>query len=182
MLDKIITLAWEDWPYTIMCASRPKSVTIFRTFVECILSIILKPPQYFMSGPICFDSWYLQRSDQAIICCGGILIWPRAGRQPSSGSVSRDPWRQETLLCDDDPSWLLSSSSAGLAWAALQAYVCSWHQSFLFVCPVSKTFLLSNSGPGTCSGHSVAAEHASWFCFVSIDCQHFQKSVLIQHS
>ena len=50
---------------------------IFQFFVECILSIILKPPQYFMSGPICFDSWYLQRSDSAVSCCVGILIWPR---------------------------------------------------------------------------------------------------------
>ena len=140
-------------------------LNIFQISVECFLSINLKPPQYFMSGPICFDFWYLQRLDLAIICCNGIWRWHRA-RQPPSGSVSTDPWHQEPLLSHDDqcdPSCLLSSSSSGLSWAwAAHPASCSWPQSFLFVgLPVSETFLSSISGRELCSGNSVSAKNAS---------------------
>ena len=142
-------------------------INIFQTFVECILSINLKPPQYFMSGPICFDFWYLPRSDLAIICCDGIWIWPWT-HQPSSGSVSTDPWHQEPLPGHDDSP----APGPGLAWASLSD--CDWPQSLLSAALRRQgpdTSLSSVSGPESCSGNSVSAENASWFCFVSIDCQ-----------
>ena len=155
----------EDLPYTIMCAYIPKSVYYISNF--CWMHFVNNPQTSTIFHVWSNLFWLLifAKVWLAIICCDGIWIWPRT-HQPSSGSVSTDPWHQEPLPDHDDPP------APALAWVSLSG--CDWPQSLL--CAAHRrqepdTSLSSVSGPEPCSGNSVSTENTSWFCFVSIDCQ-----------